>query len=272
MTSPGPPVLRVDAISIFTEYLAPLRLSLLGRAEAAGLVRFAVHDLREVTSDVHRTVDDAPFGGGAGMLMTPQPWLDAVDRVIAAGRSELGPDPVPVVLVPSPAGFVFTQATARALSTAGWLVILCGRYEGIDERVIDELSDRFDVRPLSIGDYVLAGGEAAALVMIEAVTRLVPGVLGNAASVVEESHTGHLLEYPAYTRPAVWRGRAVPDVLTSGDHARVARWRRDEALRRTASRRPDLLRRMPASDLDAADAILLQSLGWRLGAAGPEPG
>ena len=272
MTVTEPPVLRFDVISIFGEYLAPLRLSLLGRAEAAGMVRFTVHDLRDVTSDIHRSVDDAPYGGGAGMLMTPQPWLDAVDRVVATGRAHLGADATPVVLVPSPAGFVFTQAAARDLSTAGWLVILCGRYEGIDERVIDELADRFDVRPVSIGDYVLAGGEAAALVMIEAVTRLVPGVLGNTASIVEESHAGHLLEYPAYTRPAVWRGRAVPDVLTSGDHARVARWRRDQALRRTAERRPDLLRRTSLDDLDTADVILLHSLGWRLGEDGPEPG
>jgi tRNA (guanine37-N1)-methyltransferase len=237
-----PPELRVDVVTVFPEYLAPLRLSLIGRAVARGVVDLHVHDLRRHGVGGHRAVDDAPFGGGAGMLMAPEPWGRALDEVIAGGRADLGGGAVPWLVFPSPAGHLFTQRRARELSTAGWLVIACGRYEGIDERVPEEYADRFPVLPLSIGDYVLAGGEAAALVVVEATARLLPGVLGNAESLVEESHERGLLEYPSYTRPAVWRGRAVPDVLTSGDHARIARWRLDQAVRRTAERRPDLVR------------------------------
>ncbi len=272
MTTPVHQRIRIDIVSIFGEYLAPLRLSLLGRAQDIGLVEIAVHDLRSNAVDVHRTVDDAPFGGGPGMVMTPQPWLEAMERIVELGRVRFGDTVAPIVLVPTPSGHEFTQRTARELSGARWLVILCGRYEGIDDRVLAELGEHYDLRPLSIGDYVLAGGEVAALVMIEAITRLIPGVLGNAGSIVEESHANGLLEYPAYTRPAVWRGRRVPDVLISGDHAKVARWRRDESIRRTAARRPDLLRRVPVGSLDAADIVVLAGLGWRLGADGPEPG
>ncbi|MGF1647762.1 MAG: tRNA (guanosine(37)-N1)-methyltransferase TrmD [Kineosporiaceae bacterium] len=235
--------MRVDVVTVFPEYLDPLRLSVIGRAVARGIVDLHVHDLRRHGVGGHRAVDDAPFGGGPGMLMAPGPWGEALDEVVAAGRADLGSESVPSLVVPSPAGYLFTQRRARELSAAGWLVVACGRYEGIDERVLEEYAERFPVLPLSIGDYVLAGGEAAALVVVEAVTRLLPGVLGNAESLAQESHEDGLLEYPAYTRPAVWRGRAVPDVLTSGDHARIARWRRDQAVRRTAERRPDLLAR-----------------------------
>jgi tRNA (guanine37-N1)-methyltransferase len=238
--SNGAPALRVDIVSIFPEYLAPLTLSIIGRAADAGLVDIHVHDLRDHGVGVHRAVDDAPFGGGAGMVMSPVPWGEAIDAVLAAGREALGPGAVPRLVVPTPAGHLFTQAVARELRDDRWLVLACGRYEGIDERVLDHYAVSFPVLPLSIGDYVLAGGEAAALVIVEAVARLVPGVLGNAESLVEESHEDGLLEYPAYTRPAQWRGLAVPDVLLSGDHARVARWRREQSVQRTRERRPDL--------------------------------
>lgn len=239
---PAAPTLRVDVVTVFPDYLSPLRLSLIGRAIERGIIDLHVHDLRRHGVGVHRAVDDAPFGGGPGMLMAPGPWGEALDEVLAAGRAALGPGARPHLVFPTPAGYLFTQGRARELGGAGWLVIGCGRYEGIDDRVLDEYARDLPVLPLSIGDYVLAGGEAAALVIVEAVARLVPGVLGNAESLVDESHAGGLLESPAYTRPAVWRGRAVPGVLTSGDHARVAQWRREESLRRTAERRPDLLR------------------------------
>jgi tRNA (guanine37-N1)-methyltransferase len=248
------PELRVDVVTVFPEYLAPLRLSLIGRAVARGVVDLHVHDLRRHGVGGHRAVDDAPFGGGPGMLMAPGPWGEALDEVVAAGRADLGAAAVPWLVFPSPAGYLFTQRRARELSAAGWLVIACGRYEGIDERVLEEYADRYPVLPLSIGDYVLAGGEAAALVVVEATARLLPGVLGNSESLAEESHERGLLEYPAYTRPAVWRGRTVPDVLTSGDHGRIARWRHDQALRRTAERRPDLRAEAGAGEGDPGDA------------------
>jgi tRNA (guanine37-N1)-methyltransferase len=253
--------LRVDVITLFPEYLAPLRLSLIGRALERGLLDLHVHDLRRHGLGVHRAVDDAPFGGGPGMLMAPGPWGEALDEVLAAGRADLGALARPHLVFPTPAGYLFTQERARLLSGAGWLVLGCGRYEGIDERVLEEYARDLPVLPLSIGDYVLAGGEAAALVIVEAVARLVPGVLGNAGSLVEESHAEGLLEHPAYTRPAVWRGHEVPGVLTSGDHARVARWRREESLRRTAARRPDLLARLDPSRLDEAEREVLRSAG-----------
>lgn len=254
--------MRVDVVTVFPDYLAPLRLSLIGRALETGRIDLSVHDLRAFTSDVHRTVDDSPFGGGAGMLMTPPPWGKALDTVRAGGQAGLGADVEPHLLVMSPAGERFDQAMAARLAAEPWLVLACGRYEGIDERVLDDAARRHRVTPVSIGDYVLAGGEAAALVVVEAVGRLLPGVLGNAASIVEESHSDGLLEAPAYTRPAMWRELAVPDVLTSGDHARVARWRRDEALRRTAARRPDLLETADAERFDRADRAVLAALGW----------
>jgi tRNA (guanine37-N1)-methyltransferase len=225
----------ISVITIFPGYLDPLRESLLGKAIADNLIALAVHDLRDWATDRHRTVDDSPYGGGPGMVMKPDVWGRALDDV-AVGR--------PTLVVPTPAGRRFTQATAASLATAEHLVFACGRYEGIDQRVIDDASHRMPVLELSIGDYVLAGGEVATMVMIEAVTRLIPGVLGNPDSAGADSFTGELadlLEAPSYTRPPVYRGLAVPSVLTSGDHAAVAAYRRAESLRRTRANRPDLV-------------------------------
>jgi tRNA (guanine37-N1)-methyltransferase len=249
---------RVDVVTIFPEYLAPLRLSLIGRAVDDGLIDLRVHDLRTWTSDRHRTVDDSPYGGGPGMLMRPEPWGDALGAVVG----EPGAEPRPRVIVPTPGGTPFTQALAHELAAEPWLVFACGRYEGIDQRVLDEAASRGRVTEVSLGDYVLNGGEVAVLAMVEAVARLLPGVIGNAESLVEESHSAGLLEAPGYTKPATWRGRDVPDVLVSGDHARIARWRRDESLRRTAARRPDLLELLDPAALDRHDLALLAELGW----------
>lgn len=227
--------MRIDVITIFPDYLAPLELSLVGRARRTGLLDVGVHDLRDWTSDRHRTVDDTPYGGGAGMVMRPEPWGRALDAIAPAGGG------VPRLLVPTPAGRPFDQAQAARLAAEPWLVWACGRYEGIDQRVLTDSARRMPVEEVSVGDYVLAGGESAALVMIEAITRLLPGVLGNPESLAEESHVDGLLEYPVYTKPARWRGLQVPEVLVSGNHGAVAAWRRDEARRRTAQRRPDLL-------------------------------
>jgi tRNA (guanine37-N1)-methyltransferase len=230
---------RVDVVSIFPEYLRPLELSLIGRARARGLLTVQVHDLRSWTLDRHHTVDDTPYGGGPGMVMRPDPWGSALDELVtdAPGETQL--------IVPSPAGTPFTQAFAERLAGCEHLVLACGRYEGIDQRVVDHFAETGPVHEVSIGDYVLAGGEAAALVIIEAVARLLPGVLGNPSSLDEESHSGGqvggLLEYPVYTKPPRWRGRDVPEVLLSGHHGQIARWRRDQSLQRTAARRPDLL-------------------------------
>ena len=198
--------MRVDVVSIFPEYLAPLRLSLLGRAAGTGLLDVHVHDLRDFTHDRHRTVDDTPYGGGAGMVMRPEPWGEALDHVLGAGRAALGPDAVPHLLVPSPAGRVLTQAMAHELAEDPWLAFACGRYEGIDERVLEDAAARGRVTPVSLGDYVLNGGEVAVLAVVEAVGRLLPGVVGNPASLVEESHADGLLEHPVYTKPESWRG------------------------------------------------------------------
>jgi tRNA (guanine37-N1)-methyltransferase len=259
---------RVDVVTIFPEYLAPLELSLIGRARRAGLLDVVVHDLRDFTHDRHRTVDDAPMGGGAGMVMRPEPWGEALEHVLAAGRDVLGEDATPVLVVPAPAGEPFRQAVARELAGEQWLVVACGRYEGIDERVLVDAARTMAVRPVSLGDYVLNGGEVAALVVVEAVGRLLPGVLGNADSLEEESHEGGLLEYPVYTRPATWRGLDVPPVLLSGHHGHVRRWRRDEQLRRTAARRADLVAALDAGALDAADLAVLAELGWVAGEDG----
>ncbi len=245
--------MRIDVLSIFPDYLAPLDLSLIGRARRVGLLEVHTHDLRDWTHDRQRTVDDTPYGGGAGMVMRPEPWGEALDEVCRAA----GPDRAPHLLVPGPGGTPFTQATARALAAEPWLVFACGRYEGIDDRVVQEYTERMPVSVLSLGDYVLGGGEVAALAMIEAIARLVPGVIGNAESLVEESHTGGLLEYPVYTKPAVWRGREVPAVLRSGDHGAIAGWRQQQRLERTAARRPDLATAADALQVDAA----LQDLG-----------
>ena len=254
--------MRLDVVTIFPEYLAPLRLSLIGRAVEDGLVDLRVHDLRDWTSDRHRTVDDSPYGGGPGMLMRPEPWGDALDAVAPPGG------PQPRLVVPSPAGAALTQDLARGLAAEPWLLFACGRYEGIDQRVLDEAAARMPVTEVSVGDVVLNGGEAAVLVVVEAVARLLPGVIGNAASLDDESHSAGLLEAPGYTKPPSWRGRDVPDVLLSGHHGRVARWRRDESLRRTAARRPDLLARLDVAALDAHDLELLRAVGWVPGEGG----
>jgi tRNA (guanine37-N1)-methyltransferase len=226
--------MKIDVVTVFPEYLEPLRLSLLGKAVTTGKIELGIHDLRQWTYDVHRTVDDTPYGGGPGMVMRPEPWGEALDAL--AG-------PQTHVIVPSPAGRPFTHALARQLATDEHLLFACGRYEGIDQRVITDAAQRMPVLELSIGDYVLAGGEVAAMVMIEAITRLIPGVLGNPDSAGEDSFSGELtdlLEAPSYTRPPVYRGIPVPAVLTSGDHAAVAAYRRAESLRRTEANRPDL--------------------------------
>jgi tRNA (guanine37-N1)-methyltransferase len=240
---------RVDVVTIFPEYLAPLRQSLLGKAAERGLVSIGVHDLRQWTDDVHRTVDDAPYGGGPGMVMTPEPWGRALDAVRPPGTR---------LVVPTPAGRRFDQAMAAEWAAEPGLVFACGRYEGIDQRVADWAAGSGPVSEVSLGDYVLAGGESAVLVMVEAVTRLLPGVVGNRESVEFDSHADGLLEGPSYTRPASWRGREVPPVLLSGDHAAIDRWRRAESLRRTAERRPDLLAALPDGVLGDADRAVLE--------------
>jgi len=231
--------MQIDVVTIFPGYLAPLELSLLGKARDEGLLNIDVHDLRDWTHDRHRTVDDTPYGGGAGMVMRPDPWGEAIDDLLA--RS----DATPTLIFPSPAGVPFTQRIAERLASEPWLLFGAGRYEGIDQRVVEHYRDRAAVEELSVGDYVLNGGEVAVMAMIEAIARLLPGFMGNPESLAEESHhasdDGGLLEYPVYTKPPSWRGLDVPDVLLSGHHARIARWRRDESLRRTAERRPDLL-------------------------------
>jgi tRNA (guanine37-N1)-methyltransferase len=245
--------MRVDVITIFPDFFAPLSLSLVGKARATGVLDLAVHDLRTWTNDVHRTVDDTPYGGGPGMVMRPEPWGKALDAVGAG-----------TLIVPSPVGKPFTQADAHELASLDHLIFACGRYEGIDQRVIDDAATRMPVREVSLGDYVLFGGEVAVIVIMEAVTRLLPGVLGNASSLDEESHSAGLLEAPVYTKPASWRERAVPEILRSGDHGRIARWRREQSLLRTAARRPDMMAAYPPSSLDKADMKALAEGGFRI--------
>jgi tRNA (guanine37-N1)-methyltransferase len=242
---------HVDVVTIFPEYLAPLRFALLGKAVDRGLISMAVHDLRDWTHDVHKAVDDSPYGGGPGMVMKPQVWGDALDAVC--------PDDA-LLVVPTPAGRPFTQAVAREYAAEPRLVFACGRYEGIDQRVLADAERRLRVDEVSIGDYVLVGGEVAVLVMVEAVARLLPGVLGNPESAEQDSFSDGLLEGPSYTRPEVWRELAVPDVLRSGNHAVIARWRRDQALERTYHRRPDLLEQLPETALDRHDRAVLDRL------------
>jgi tRNA (guanine37-N1)-methyltransferase len=237
--------MRLDVVTIFPEYLAPLDLSLVGRARSAGLIQLCVYDLRAWTSDIHRTVDDTPYGGGPGMVMRPEPWGAALDALAAPGCR---------LVVPTPAGEPFNQRTATAFAAEPHLIFACGRYEGIDQRVLDHAATRMPVSEVSLGDYVLFGGEVAVLVIVEAVTRLLPGVLGNADSLVEESHADGLLEAPVYTKPASWRGFDVPEILRSGDHGKIARWRRERALERTAARRPELLAEGGFPDLPAVVA------------------
>nr|6W14_A Chain A, tRNA (guanine-N(1)-)-methyltransferase [Mycolicibacterium smegmatis MC2 155]6W15_A Chain A, tRNA (guanine-N(1)-)-methyltransferase [Mycolicibacterium smegmatis MC2 155] len=225
-------MVRIDVISIFPAYLDPIRQSLPGKAIDAGIVSVEVHDLRNWTHDVHRSVDDSPYGGGPGMVMKAPVWGEALDEICSEET---------LLVVPTPAGRLFDQRTAQRWSTERHLVFACGRYEGIDQRVVDDAARRMRVEEVSIGDYVLNGGEAATLVMVEAVVRLLPDVLGNPASHQQDSHSDGLLEGPSYTRPPSWRGLDVPPVLLSGDHAKVAAWRHEQALQRTRERRPDLL-------------------------------
>ena len=256
--------MRIDVFSIFPAYFDVLELSLAGKARDRGLLDVAVHDLRLWTHDRHRTVDDTPYGGGAGMVMKPEPWGEALDSV------EVGPGGATLV-VPTPAGERLTQPLARELAGREHLVFACGRYEGIDQRVLEHAAGRFEVREISVGDYVLNGGEVAALAICEAVVRLLPGFMGNAESLVEESHADGLLEAPVYTKPASWRGLDVPAVLLSGDHGAIAGWRRDQSMRRTAQRRPDLLSpSVLADDVmlrrvepgDAGELFTLQRACW----------
>ncbi len=250
--------MRVDVITIFPGYLAPLELSLVGKAREAGVIDVCIHDLREWASGPHRSVDDTPYGGGAGMVMRPDVWGLALDTVVPPdGRSQ------PRLVVPTPSGRRFEQALAHEFAAEPWLVFACGRYEGIDGRFLQDAATRMAVHEVSLGDYVLSGGEAAVLVILEAVARLLPGVVGNPDSLVEESHGADgLLEYPVYTKPPSWRGLDVPEVLLSGHHANIARWRRDQALRRTAQRRPDLLDRLDPASLDSRDRAVLADVGW----------
>lgn len=226
--------MRIDAVSIFPDYFKALDLSLLGKARERELIQFEAHDLRNWTYDKHRTVDDSPYGGGAGMLMKPEPWGEALDAILPEDGSA-------TVIFTSPAGEVFNQKMAYELAEQQHLVFACGRYEGIDQRVVEYAATKANVRLISIGDYVLNGGEVAAIAMTEAIVRLLPGVIGNAESLVEESHSDGLLEYPSYTKPASWRGFDVPEVLLSGNHAAIAKWRHEQQVERTKRVRPDLL-------------------------------
>jgi tRNA (guanine37-N1)-methyltransferase len=258
-------VTRVDIISIFPEYFAPLGVSLIGKARDRGLLDIRLHQLRDWTHDVHRTVDDTPYGGGPGMVMKPEPWGEAIDAIVASAdpataEAEGGPA-APRLVVPTPSGRRFTQEVALEYAREPWLLFAPARYEGIDARVMAEYGPRLRVDEVSIGDYVLAGGEAAVLVIVEAVGRLLPGVLGNAGSVADDSFAPgameNLLEGPVYTKPPVWRGHEVPPILLSGHHGAVARWRRDQALRRTAEKRPDLAARLDPEGLDRRDREVL---------------
>ena len=224
--------MKIDAISIFPDFFSVLDISLLGKARESGLIEFKAHDLRTYTHDRHKTVDDTPYGGGAGMVMKPEPWGEAFDELLV-GR--------PTVIFTTPAGKSFSQEVAQELSTKSHLIFACGRYEGIDQRVVEYAKAHAEVMELSVGDYVLNGGEVAAVAMIEAICRLIPGVIGNTQSLADESHADGLLEYPSYTKPQSWRGLEVPEVLLSGHHAEIEAWRREQSLKRTQTNRPDLL-------------------------------
>ena len=245
--------MRIDVVTIFPAYLAPLELSLAGKARDKGLLDIRVHDLRAWATDRHHTVDDTPYGGGAGMVMKPEPWGAALDELVG-GPVDAGNRPT--VIVTTPSGVPFTQALARDLAGRERLVFACGRYEGIDQRVLDETRSHTEVLEISIGDYVLNGGEVAALAITEAVVRLIPGFMGNPESLTEESHEDGLLEYPVYTKPASWRGHDVPPVLLSGDHGAIRAWRHEQAVRRTVERRPDLAH--PAVLLDDVEVRLVE--------------
>ena len=277
--------MRLDVITIFPEYLDPLRHALLGKAIEKNILQVGVHNLRDWATDVHKSVDDTPYGGGPGMVMKPEVWGPALDDVavgvadapllesaqphlikssdadVHGGGDQEGVDKKPLLIVPTPAGKPFTQDMARSWSAENHIVFACGRYEGIDQRVIDDATRNYRVEEVSIGDYVLIGGEVAVLVIAEAIVRLIPGVLGNTRSHEEDSFSDGLLEGPSYTKPRTWRGHSVPDVLFSGNHALVDRWRRDQSLLRTASRRPDLIDALRASGgLNSADESVLDKI------------
>ncbi|WP_026644716.1 tRNA (guanosine(37)-N1)-methyltransferase TrmD [Bifidobacterium sp. AGR2158] len=270
----------IDIVSVFPEYFDVLNLSLFGKAMEHGLVTVRAHNLRDWTHDVHQSVDDTPVGGGAGMVMKPEVWAECLDELLGIpadapantdADTTTAPD-APVLIFPNPSAPLFTQQDATELSHAEHLVFGCGRYEGYDARIPQYYRARgVDVREYSIGDYVLNGGEVAVSVMLEAITRLLPGFMGNAASIVEESYTGAnaLLEHSQYTKPATWRGMAVPPVLISGDHGKVDRFRRDEALEKTSRLRPDLIARLDCAALDKADRKTLMALGWEVSGAHP---
>lgn len=285
----------ISIISVFPEYFDSMQLSLLGKAQANGIVRIQALDLRDWTHDVHRSVDDTPAGGGAGMVMKPEVWAECLDDVLGTAGASAGPSSpdlagsslpapagsdspsstgAPVTLIfPNPSAPLFTQKDAEELSHKGHLVFGCGRYEGYDARIPMYYQGRgLDVREYSIGDYVLNGGEVAVSVMVEAITRLIPGFMGNSDSIVEESYSGEngLLEYKQYTKPSQWRGLDVPEVLLSGDHAKVSRYRRDESLERTSSIRPDIIAGLDCSVLDKADRKKLTDLGWEVSGAHPQ--
>jgi tRNA (guanine37-N1)-methyltransferase len=224
--------MQIDAISIFPDFFSVLDISLLGKARESGLINFTAHDLRTYTHDRHKTVDDTPYGGGAGMVMKPEPWGEAFDEILVG---------TPTVVFTTPAGKLFNQEIALELSKKQHIIFACGRYEGIDQRVVDHAKSKAEVLELSIGDYVLNGGEVAAVVMIEAICRLIPGVIGNSESLADESHNDGLLEYPSFTKPQSWRGLEVPEILLSGHHAEIAAWRKEQSLLRTQLNRPDLL-------------------------------
>ncbi|HXT91331.1 MAG TPA: tRNA (guanosine(37)-N1)-methyltransferase TrmD [Trebonia sp.] len=276
--------MRIDIVTIFPDYFGPvgkdgrvgdsgpLGVSLIGKAGARGDIDFRVHDLRAWATDVHHTVDDTPFGGGPGMVMKADVWGSALDTVLADTGLAAAPAPETQarLVVPTPSGVPFTQEIANRYSQEAHLVFACGRYEGIDSRLVADAKARMPVDEVSIGDYVLAGGEAAVVVIVEAVCRLLPGVLGNEQSHSDDSFGGTggamsgLLEGPVYTRPRTWREHEVPDVLLSGNHRAIARWQRDEALRRTAANRPDLIRRLAAAPdgLDKRDRQVLADVGF----------
>ena len=262
--------MRIDVVTIFPGYLKVLDLSLIGKAADRGPLDLHVHDLRDHAHDRHRTVDDTPLGGGAGMVMKPDVWGEALDEVLTAQAPGTLRQ---VLIIPTPSGEVFTQRTAEDLAGADGLIFACGRYEGIDARVAEHYASRgIEVRELSIGDYVLNGGEVAAVVMIEAIARLLPGVLGNPESLVEESHgAAGLLESPVHTRPTRWRGLQVAPVLLSGDHGRIARSRRDQSIARTVERRPDMIQALDPTGLDREDRAVLASMGWAVPAGAEHP-
>lgn len=298
--------MKIDIVSVFPEYFEVLNLSLLGKAQEKGLVEVTAHNLRDWTHDVHHSVDDTPVGGGAGMVMKPEVWGECLDELLHLEPTTIASDanedddaalssetqapaesadgtageaddpkttvPGPVLIFPNPSAPLFTQQDATELSHANHLLFGCGRYEGYDARIPQYYrAQGVDVREYSIGDYVLNGGEVAVSVMLEAITRLLPGFMGNAASIVEESYTGEnaLLEHRQYTKPADWRGIKVPDVLLSGDHAKVDRFRRDEALAKTNELRPDLIEALDCSKLDKADRKTLMALGWEVSGTHP---